>query len=133
MAEKVDEREREEKLEQELKIRLREGVAKRIVKLRESKGLTQKMLAAKLGYSNQTAVSKTESGRYYTPSYESAVKYAIALNSTPEYILFGLESSLDFMDTATMKFVCDKQNYELIRNLRIDTEIKKLQAEKTKL
>ncbi len=78
------------------------AVGERIRQLRLSKGLTQGVLADKIGVA-RGSVARYEAGTYY-PSQEVVVKLASVLGSTVSYILDEDVSTADEIPDTDIKF-----------------------------
>ncbi|MBS4914059.1 MAG: helix-turn-helix transcriptional regulator [Veillonella sp.] len=108
-----------------------EKIGARIKELRKKKKYSQSELMRLVGINTHSTISKLENGTIGL-SIDSVIKYADALGTTPEYLLFGITNGLTLkhMDEQTKTFVSNPDNYNYIRNLMLDLEIKKLQAMK---
>lgn len=77
-----------------------ETIGQRIHRLRKEAGLKQSALGQKLGTSGAT-VSQWESDKH-GPDAENLVKLAVALKTTPSYILSGQDKKMDSALVASM-------------------------------
>ena len=110
-----------------------EKVGARIKSLRKNKDYSQADLMKLVDLNAHSTISKIENGAL-SISVETSIKYADALGTTPEYLLFGITNGLmlKHMDEQTKAFVSNPDNYKYIRNFMLDLEIKKLEAMKKK-
>ena len=69
-------------------------VGEKICKLREAKGLTQKQLGVKLGYSSSTSVSNWETN-VTKPDFDTLVQLCSILNVSADELL-GIKSDMNF-------------------------------------
>lgn len=67
-------------------------IYERIKELRLKKGMSQLELAKLVGYEGSAAISKVEKGQRNI-TQTMIKKYATVLNTTPQYLLYGEESS----------------------------------------
>ncbi len=75
------------------------GIGKRIRKRRLEVGLTQDQLAALMGYTSKTSISKIETGKEDNLTLDRVAKFAAVLDTTPGYIMGWQDAELS-MDNA---------------------------------
>lgn len=101
-----------------------ETIGKRIARLRKKKGLTQTELAKKIG-TIQRLVSDYELGRIRLYD-EMVARFAIALDTTTDYIIGLAKNNVNYEDSFFLKFIPRIKEIESLSEDKIDIILKDL-------